>query len=184
MKLTNLNPKRIFRRKDRSEVSRSDPPSFGSTSSSVSSAANGGRTPNSVLPKVPGDFRGELTQAFRLIDSDNDGFVSLSELEAVLARLAGAAPPDGRDGGGCISVEEIVNRVGSGCGTEELKEAFEVFDKDGDGRIYAEDLLRVFAAIGDERCTLEQCRRMIEGVDSNGDGFLCFQDFSRMMGSS
>lgn len=91
------------------------------------------------------------------------------------------------DDRGCISVEAIMNRVGSdGSGSgpdqeEELREAFEVFDTDRDGRISAEELLRVFKAIGDERCTLEECRRMIEGVDRNGDGFVCFEDFSRMM---
>jgi len=78
-----------------------------------------------------------------------------------------------------------MNHIGSGpesgSDPEELKEAFAVFDTDRDGRISAEELLRVFRAIGDERCTLEECRRMIEGVDRNGDGFVCFEDFSRMM---
>ena len=88
------------------------------------------------------------------------------------------------DGDG-ITVESLMSYVGSGLETgsdpDELKEAFEVFDTDRDGRISAEELLRVFKAIGDERCTLEECRRMIEGVDRNGDGFVCFEDFSRMM---
>jgi hypothetical protein len=73
---------------------------------------------------------------------------------------------------------------GSGSGSnpeEELREAFEVFDTDRDGRISAEELLRVFRAIGDERCTLEECRRMIAGVDKNRDGFVCFEEFSVMM---
>lgn len=219
MKLININPKnlklspkRLFRsKKEHSAVSRSDPSSFGSGSSSSSSEGSthkavtaGSQTPTSVLPDVSGDWsdvtvdvRWELAQAFRLIDRDNDGVVTREELEAVLTRL-GARPPspeevammlsevDGDDRG-CISVEAIMNRVGSdGSGSgpdpeEELREAFEVFDTDRDGRISAEELLRVFKAIGDERCTLEECRRMIEGVDRNGDGFVCFEDFSRMM---
>lgn len=89
------------------------------------------------------------------------------------------------DGRGCISVESIMNRIGSGSGSpnpeEELREAFEVFDTDRDGRISAEELLRVFRAIGDERCTLEECQRMIAGVDKNRDGFVCFEEFSCMM---
>jgi calcium-binding protein CML len=96
------------------------------------------------------------------------------------------------DGRGLISVETIMNRIGSGSGSsngsgsgpnpeEELREAFEVFDTDRDGRISAEELLRVFRAIGDERCTLEECRRMIAGVDKNRDGFVCFEEFSVMM---
>jgi calcium-binding protein CML len=212
----NLSPKRLFRsKKEKSSVSRSDPPSFGSASSSDESThkavAGGSQTPTSVLPEVSGewsdvnvDVQWELAQAFRLIDRDNDGVVSHEELEAVLTRL-GARPPSSEeiemmlsevdsDGRGLISVETIMNRIGSGSGSgsgngsgsgsnleEELREAFEVFDTDRDGRISAEELLRVFRAIGDERCTLEECRRMIAGVDKNGDGFVCFEEFSVMM---
>ncbi|RDX92638.1 putative calcium-binding protein CML36, partial [Mucuna pruriens] len=204
-----LSPKHLFRsKKERSSVSRSDPPSFGSGSSSSSdgsthkpAAAAGSQTPTSVLPDVSGDWsdvtvdvRWELAQAFRLIDRDNDGVVSREDLAAVLTRLGASPSPedvammlsevDG-DGLGCITVESLMNRVGleieAGSDPSELREAFEVFDTDRDGRISAEELLRVFQAIGDERCTLEECRRMIEGVDRNGDGFVCFEDFSRMM---
>ena len=66
-------------------------------------------------------------------------------------------------------------------GDEELRETFEVFDTDGDGKITAEELQRVLAAIGDERCTLEDCRRMIAEVDKNGDGVVCLEDFTRLM---
>ncbi|KAL1351198.1 hypothetical protein HN51_015137 [Arachis hypogaea] len=213
MKLININPKnlklspkRLFRssKKDRSAPSRSDPPSFGSSASSSegsthkSAAAAGSATPTSVLPDASGDWsielHLELSQAFRLIDRDGDGVVSRQELEAVLKSLAPLRSEEvaamlrevDAEGRGCISVEELVSRVGSVGDVpmteeDELREAFEVFDSDGDGRISAEELLRVFHAIGDERCTLEECRRMIEGVDRNRDGFVCFEDFSRMM---
>ncbi|KAL2326020.1 hypothetical protein Fmac_025078 [Flemingia macrophylla] len=168
MKFAKLNPKRLFRSKHRSPLSTS---------------SNGGRKPTTVHAAVSGDYSGELAQAFRLIDQDNDGIVSAAELQALLARLSGAAAPGvaALVGGECISVEELARRVGARCEAEEVRGAFAVFDLDGDGRISAKDLLRVFAAIGDERCTLEECRRMIEGVDRNGDGFVCFEDFSRMM---
>lgn len=202
-----LSPKRFFRKKEPSLVSRSDPPSFGSGSSSVdSSTANhkpspGNQTPTSVLPDVSGewsevaaaavDVRWDLAQALRLIDRDNDGVVTRQDLEALLTCLGASPCPDdvavmlGEVDGDGITVERLMSYVGSGLkpgsDPDELKEAFEVFDTDRDGRISAEELLRVFKAIGDERCTLEECRRMIEGVDRNGDGFVCFEDFSRMM---
>lgn len=128
------------------------------------------------------------------MDRDKDGMVSRKELEALLSRL-GAEPlsqeevtmmlsdVDG-EGHGCISVDALLTRVGSACGPAgdtELRETFDFFDTDHDGKITAEELLSVFQTIGDERCTLEDCRRMIDGVDKNGDGFVCFEDFSRMM---
>ncbi|KAF5750260.1 calcium-binding protein CML35 [Tripterygium wilfordii] len=212
IKFSKLSPKRLFRsKKDRSMVSRSDPSSFSFCTSSSSSSdtsdthhkprsTNVGAdvgTPTSVLPEVSGDWSdiyGELVQAFKIIDRDNDGIVSRSELEALLSRL-GAQPPSREevatmvrevdsDGDGCISVEALMSRIGSAyepaCDAE-LREAFEFFDTDRDGSITAEELQGVFAAIGDDRCTLDDCRRMIAGVDKNGDGFVCFDDFCRMM---
>lgn len=88
-----------------------------------------------------------------------------------------------RNGDGCISLAEfgaISSAFGPACYSE-LKDAFDFFDTDHDGKITAEELLRVFKAIGDDSCTLEDCRRMIAGVNKNGDEFVCFEDFSLMM---
>ena len=67
----------------------------------------------------------------------------------------------------------------------DLMDAFRVFDADGDGRITAEDLRAVLEGIlgggPDGGCSLDDCRRMIGGVDADGDGFVCFDEFSRMM---
>lgn len=129
-----------------------------------------------------------------MIDRDGDGKIRKEELEALLGRL-GAEPPSqeemqlmlsevDRNGDGCITLEEF-SSIGSAfapptCDTE-LRDTFDFFDSDGDGKITAEELFNVFGTIGDAGCTLEDCRRMIKGVDRNGDGFVCFEDFSRMM---
>ncbi|XP_043690609.1 probable calcium-binding protein CML36 [Telopea speciosissima] len=162
-------------------------------------------TPTSVLPShtqqhvsgdwsdLPVDTTVELVQSFKLVDRDGDGKITKHDLEALLVRL-GMAPESeeelsmmlmdiDRDGDGCISLEEfgaISSVFGPACGSE-LHDAFNFFDADRDGKISAEELLKGFLAIGDDRCTLEDCRRMIDGVDTNGDGFVCFDDFSRMM---
>ncbi|XP_042510126.1 probable calcium-binding protein CML36 [Macadamia integrifolia] len=162
-------------------------------------------TPTSVLPSyphqgvsgdwsdLPADMTVEMVQSFKLVDRDGDGKIPKHDMEALLVRL-GLAPESeeelsmmlmeiDRDGDGCISLEEfgaISSAFGPACGSE-LHEAFNFFDADGDGKISAEELLRGFLIIGDDRCTLEDCRRMIDGVDTDGDGFVCFDDFSRMM---
>ncbi|CAK9319586.1 unnamed protein product [Citrullus colocynthis] len=187
-----FSPKRLFRSKKNhsADVSLSDPPSFGSgTSSSSSSSENffkpnstatGYGTPTSVLPPDWSDSD----------QRENDGVVSRKELEAILSRIASeeevammlSEVDDGGDG--FIRLEELMARVGTGfeaAGESELRETFEFFDADQDGRITAEELHGVFRSIGDERCTLEDCRRMIRDVDENGDGFVCFAEFVRMM---
>ncbi|OMO54524.1 Calcium-binding EF-hand [Corchorus capsularis] len=222
--ISRLSSKRLFRstKKDQT-VSKSDPSSYSSgsgtsssssSSDSVSSIHKGHQysstatadlgTPTSVLPEISGDwsdfstnFYLELFQAFKIIDKDNDGVITRSELEALLSKVATHPPSreevslmlsevDG-DGDGCISLETLMNQVvGPACDEPacepELRETFDIFDTDHDGKITAEELMAFYREkIGDERCTLEDCRRMIASVDRNGDGFVCFEDFSRMM---
>ncbi|CAN8287000.1 unnamed protein product [Cochlearia groenlandica] len=202
-KFLRLSPNRLFRSKSKSSsVSRSEPSSsFSSADSSVFSDGNNNKsdpssTPLSVLPDRR-DFRSELIQAFKLIDRDDDGVVSKVDLAALLSKLSPDPPSheevnlmlreiDGEGGeDGSISLEDLASRVVAGDSgeTEEtmMREVFEFYDADRDGRISEEELHRVFGVIGDERCTLEECRRMIAKVDSNGLGFVCFDDFCRMM---
>ncbi|VAH69142.1 unnamed protein product [Triticum turgidum subsp. durum] len=63
---------------------------------------------------------------------------------------------------------------------EELRLAFKVFDADGSGDISAAELAHVLHGLG-EKATVQQCRRMIEGVDKNGDGLISFDEFKVMM---
>ncbi|XP_042516663.1 probable calcium-binding protein CML36 [Macadamia integrifolia] len=176
-----------------------------SSSSTHLKDVTGPGTPTSVLPSCPqqvvsgkwsdlsADMTFELVQSFKLIDKDGDGKITRHELEEMLTRL-GLEPESeeelammlmdvDRDGDGCVSLEEfgaLSSAFGPACGSE-LRDAFDFFDANRDGKISAEELLKGFLAIGDDRCTLEDCKRMIDGVDTDGDGFVCFEDFSRMM---
>lgn len=168
--------------------------------------ATGFSTPTSVLPthsheissddwsEMSSGLQFELEQAFKIIDGDGDGRITRAELEALLSRV-GPEPPSqeeltmmlsevDRDGDGSISLEEfgaISSAFVKPACDAELRDAFDFFDTDHDGKITADELFAVFRSIGDERCTLEDCRRMINGVDKNGDGFVCFGDFALMM---
>lgn len=121
-----------------------------------------------------------------------DGKLSREELEDALRRLDGSGLdelPEIFDAAGeRISLEELLallrpKQVDEMVDDEEeeLRAAFEVYDENGDGKISAEELHRVLRQLGDELCTVEDCSRMIRVVDSDGDGFVCFKDFSRMM---
>ncbi|KAM7270903.1 hypothetical protein ACFE04_030117 [Oxalis oulophora] len=182
--ITKLSPKNIFRsKKHRSDVSRtSDPSSFSSGSTSSATAPEIG-TPTSVLPGEVVDYY-DLAHAFKLIDRDTEGGgVSRAKLEKLLSQLGAELPSQEED------ESELLSRFGSVCNepacVSELREVFDVFDSDRDGKISAEELLRFFTTTfgedDDERCTLEDCRRMIAGVDKNGDGVVCFEDFALMM---
>lgn len=154
-KLSLPSPKRSWSGKQKRSLSRSEAPSF--ASSSDDSLAASSTTPRSVLggpaEKIP-----------------------RRELEAVLRRLGHAAPSDDE----IDAVAAIAAEPPAPGAEDDLMEAFRVFDADGDGRITAEELRAVMEAVLGE-CSLDDCRRMIGGVDADGHGFVGFQDFARMM---
>lgn len=105
--------------------------------------------------------RREVAAMMEELDTDRDGFVDLGEFRAFHAR--GRGGDDDGDGDDA-----------------ELRAAFAVYDADGDGRITAAELGSVLARIG-EGCSAEECRRMIAGVDADGDGCVGFEEFKMMM---
>lgn len=68
---------------------------------------------------------------------------------------------------------------------EEMKEAFGVFDVNGDGFIDADELERVLSVLGyGEGFDPEKCKRMIRSFDENGDGRIDFVEFVKLMENS
>ena len=66
----------------------------------------------------------------------------------------------------------------------DLKYAFDLFDENRDNFISASELHSILTKLGfKEGHSLEQCKKMIEKVDSDGDGVVSFQEFEIMMKS-
>ncbi|XP_057443327.1 probable calcium-binding protein CML25 [Lotus japonicus] len=138
-------------------------------------------------------FTEELEKVFEKFDVNRDGKISSSELGSIMGSLGQSATKEeldnmirevDSDGDGYISLEEFIelntkdidpNEI-----LENLRDAFSVFDIDGNGSITAEELHNVMASLGDE-CSLEECQKMIGGVDSDGDGMIDFEEFRTMM---
>ncbi|PWZ53457.1 putative histone H2A variant 3 [Zea mays] len=100
-------------------------------------------------------------------------------------------------GGGCITMEELAAVTRSlgldpsdqelndmmsedGDGDEELKEAFEVLDKDQNGFISPVELRTVMTSLG-EKMTDEEVEQMIREADTDGDGQVNYDEFVLMM---
>lgn len=97
----------------------------------------------------------ETDESFQVMDSDGDGFIDFKEFMDM------------------FNVEETVKET-------EIKSAFQVFDLNGDGKISAEELSQVLKSLG-ESCSLSACKKMVMGVDGNGDGFIDLNEFMRML---
>ncbi|XP_078167389.1 uncharacterized protein LOC144562102 [Carex rostrata] len=141
------------------------------------------------------DMQAQLKVVFDLIDSNGDGKISPIELREVMIRLGqdkstlkeeieGMVKELDLNGDGEIDFIEFTQAVTGGGPTEydeALVEAFEVFDRDKNGLISAGELRRVLVGLGYSKCSLTECRRMIRGVDKNGDGMVDFKEFKSMM---
>lgn len=99
----------------------------------------------------------ELRKMIKEVDSDGDGFIDLQEF-----------------------IELNTKDVDSDEVMENLKDAFSVFDIDKNGSISADELQNVLRSLGED-CSLAECRKMICGVDANGDGMISFDEFKVMM---
>lgn len=138
----------------------------------------------------------ELEEVFKKFDTNGDGKLSLSELGTLMRSLGGNPTEEelrliveAADVGGdpYIDLTEFVllntEGVDSPRRLEDLKCAFRMFDRDGNGTISPLELLHVLTSLR-EPCTLSDCEAMIRTFDSNGDGLINFDEFTAMMNAS
>ena len=62
----------------------------------------------------------------------------------------------------------------------ELHEAFECFDRDGDGLISCKELKFIMMTLG-EKLSEKEVNYMISVIDSDGDGTISYKEFADMM---
>jgi Ca2+-binding EF-hand superfamily protein len=154
----------------------------------------------------------ELKKVFSTFDKNGDGFITKQELKESLRNIRifmnekeidDIVVKFDSNGDGLIDFEEFClltcESLGGGVGKKEdgvgskedeleeleanLKEAFEVFDKDKDGLISVEELALVLSSLGlrDGNKINEECKEMIRKVDVDGDGMVNFNEFKKMM---
>ncbi|KAJ0040234.1 hypothetical protein Pint_28069 [Pistacia integerrima] len=137
---------------------------------------------NSSASKVMQPNVQEMRSVFDKFDTNKDGKISRQEYKAALNLLGkGVAETEAAksfqfvdtDGDGFIDFKEFMEMMKG-------MAAFQVFDLNGDKKIDAEELMEVLRRMG-ERCSLDACRKMIRGVDADGDGSVDMDEFMTMM---
>ncbi|KAI8019958.1 hypothetical protein LOK49_LG04G01668 [Camellia lanceoleosa] len=136
----------------------------------------------------------EVRKVFNRFDTNSDGKISLTELVHVMKALGSdTSEVDVKrmmeeidtDHDGFISLDEFANfyRSSSAGGAQELKEAFDLYDLNKNGLISSTELHQILNRLG-EKCSVEDCTGMIKSVDSDGDGYVNFEEFKKMMSNA
>lgn len=141
----------------------------------------------------------ELKEAFRMFDKDGDGTIDSEELTSVM-QVLGMNPTKEEleillnsvdsDSNGVIDLYEFIDVMrghlyhgtqdGAPTADDELREAFSVFDKDGNGLISAEELKSALLNLG-EKLEDHEIKAMIAVADKDGNGQIDYEEFIAMM---
>ena len=134
-----------------------------------------------------------LKEAFELFDKNADGEITSDELSKFFECIG-----DKLNKG---DIQDMINEVdieGNGSITfegfkglierkfrdedieEELIETFKKFDQDNNGLIGAEDVFNVLQSFGQD-VTVNEAEEMVKNCDLDGDGFINYQEFVKML---
>ncbi|MCJ1440326.1 MAG: hypothetical protein MMC23_000809 [Stictis urceolatum] len=133
-------------------------------------------------------------ETFSIFDKDGNGTISAEELGEIMRSL-GQHPTDSElrdivdeadiDGNGTIDFNEFLHLMARPLPSaidpnEEIKKAFEVFDRDGSGQISKAELQDVMKSIG-EKLTDAEIDEMMAQADEDGSGTIDYQEFMKLM---
>jgi len=135
----------------------------------------------------------DLRRAFDLFDTDGSGTISPLELARVMRSL-GQNPTKqeinemmsgfDENSDGEIDFDEFLKLYAGSMNSADDEEfiawAFEAFDKDNSGKLSADEIRDVIRCMGDE-LTEEEVAEIMDRGDTDGDGLLSFQEFTRLI---
>lgn len=153
----------------------------------------GGSKGDEVEADISEEDKQMIKNMFEHFDSDKSGKMSIAELGNFM-RAIGMFPTDDEvadllvhiddDGSGMVDYSELMKHMAaqidirkSSDPEHDFKEAFLIFDKDGNGRISREELTKILTEHGRMPCSVSEAEEYIAMVDEDNDGMLNYKEF-------
>ncbi|KAL3994502.1 Troponin C isoform 2 [Acanthocheilonema viteae] len=159
---------------------------------------DGGNDATDALSQLSTEQIEQFRKYFNTFDKENKGFIRATQIGQILRTMGQAFEERDlkklikefdTDGSGEIEFEEFAAMVATfvvedeKAGIEEeLREAFRLYDKEGNGYIAVSDLRDILRAL-DENISVEELDEMIADIDTDGSGTVDFDEFMEMMSS-
>lgn len=120
-------------------------------------------------------------EAFERFDADHDGLLTPDEMESSLRHMGHVIDADElrRATGGPIDYATF-RTVAERSRPDPVRQAWDLFDADHDGRVTLEELKLALVKLG-EFLPPGEAERMLDSVDADRDGTLSFEEFRAMM---
>jgi len=135
------------------------------------------------------DFR----DAFKKFDAAGEGEIPTSELGTVMKMLGHKLNDEeleecikmvDADGGGSVDIDEFMElmrtKTKEAQDEVEVKEAFRVLDKEGKGEIHTDVIKEILAQL-DDSLTDQDLNDLIAEIDSDGSGWVDYDEFKALM---
>ena len=139
----------------------------------------------------------ELQETFSFFDKNQDGKVTMEELQTALESLGQTVTRTELQGiingldmaqNDTVDFSEFVQIMSQSdlknlsdiIKRKEVNDAFHLFDKDGDGFITSEEIKKVMGILG-KKMRDDEINEMIKEADTNADGMIDYEEYVKMM---
>jgi len=128
----------------------------------------------------------EIEVAFQHFDTEHTGTIPASVLPSLLASMGQPTPESELSTSGPVDVREVQRIMGNKMtvdSQEEVVDAFRVFDKTKEGRIWKEDLRHILTNLGNSMPQSE-VDELIAYADNDGSGWIDYAAFVKRLAES
>jgi len=146
------------------------------------------------IAKLSDGERSALVEEFRLFDKDKSGYITRDELSSVLRDLGVYKTTEAEEHGveamfqmfdksndNRIDEEEFLGMMAISMKLpmtkEQLVDAFQAFDADGNGTVDSSELKQALGNLGPKFLSDEECDELMALVDADNDGTLVVDEF-------